>query len=491
MSRSDLFANHPFQSIWRELLSRVKTLRVDDVTVATSVDDLDRLKRMIPYLDGMLQTIEPDMTPKSLWDLFAGQVQPLRDQISAYESSRNAAHLAQANDHVDNLLSYVRPYSVLPADVVTSMRRAADAYQDATRRYLTDFHRESASATAELRDTRSAAQHFLEQAQAGTAKIQDLIIRVFDGDPNSSLVERSLTATKFQVDTLAQDITNAHVSLINGESSTKAQMLAMEQELIDQKVRMTKLVEAASQVRDELNEFHAKIFGTVKDDGVKKEGLREELESHQKRLAEYEDTQQKRHQALFFKIEKLLPGASSAGLATAYGALRKNFSKPIRFYTGLFYGTLGLLVLVALILSVQKLTLAPTISITLVEIKDWDYALRALVNKIPFVAPLVWLALFSSNRRSQYERLQQEYAHKEAIARSYSSYKKQLQDLDSDSDSLQRELISKAIDAIAFNASTTLDHKLPEKSPSHLAVDKVNLDLEKIKEFFSLSKTSN
>jgi hypothetical protein len=117
--------------------------------------------------------------------------------------------------------------------------------------------------------------------------------------------------------------------------------------------------------------------------------------------------------------------------------------------------------------------------------------LRALVNKIPFVAPLVWLALFSSNRRSQYERLQQEYAHKEAIARSYSSYKKQLQDLDSDSDSLQRELISKAIDAIAFNASTTLDHKLPEKSPSHLAVDKVNLDLEKIKEFFSLSKTSN
>lgn len=72
--------------------------------------------------------------------------------------------------------------------------------------------------------------------------------------------------------------------------------------------------------------------------------------------------------------------------------------------------------------------------------------------------------------------MQQEYAHKEALASSYESYKKQLQDLQGDSEALQRELIAKAIDCVAYNASATLDGKHEEKLPSRQLLEMLNLD---------------
>ncbi|MNE80241.1 hypothetical protein D3C80_1767900 [compost metagenome] len=107
--------------------------------------------------------------------------------------------------------------------------------------------------------------------------------------------------------------------------------------------------------------------------------------------------------------------------------------------------------------------------------------LRTLLTRLPIVLPVVWVAIFSATRRSQYERLQQEYAHKEAFASSYESYKKQLEALQVDEDVLQKELIAKAIDAIAFNASNTLDGKHTEKPPVYQLLEKISIeDLKKI-----------
>lgn len=102
------------------------------------------------------------------------------------------------------------------------------------------------------------------------------------------------------------------------------------------------------------------------------------------------------------------------------------------------------------------------------------------------VLPVVWLAIYSATRRSQYERLQQEYAHKEAFASSYESYKKQLQDLKVDADALQRELIAKAIEAIAFNASKTLDGNHLEKPPAMQLFDKLSFD--EVKKLVEMAK---
>ncbi len=116
------------------------------------------------------------------------------------------------------------------------------------------------------------------------------------------------------------------------------------------------------------------------------------------------------------------------------------------------------------------------LEIKLVQTHDWEELLRTILMRIPVIAPVLWVAIFSATRRSQYERLQQEYAHKEALASSYESYKKQLQDLKINAEELQQTLIAKAIDAVAYNASVTLDGKHTEKPPAFQLLEKLSID---------------
>ena len=110
-------------------------------------------------------------------------------------------------------------------------------------------------------------------------------------------------------------------------------------------------------------------------------------------------------------------------------------------------------------------------SIEFVHLTDWPSVVRLLTHKLPFYIPLVWLAYFSSKRRSEFQRLQQEYAHKEALAKSYDSYRRQIDELGSEGDELRRDLLAKSVDAIAFNASSSLDGKHGDKIPLQEAVE--------------------
>lgn len=96
-----------------------------------------------------------------------------------------------------------------------------------------------------------------------------------------------------------------------------------------------------------------------------------------------------------------------------------------------------------------------------------------LTTKIPFYAPVIWLAFVASKRRSEYQRLQQEYAHKEVLAKSYDKFKKQLEELDDVDKTLLKELIKKTTDAIAYNVSITLDGNHGDTHPIQGSLDKI------------------
>ena len=110
-------------------------------------------------------------------------------------------------------------------------------------------------------------------------------------------------------------------------------------------------------------------------------------------------------------------------------------------------------------------------------------SLTSFTLKLPFLLPVVWLAIFASKRRSEAARLQQEYSHKEALAKSYQSFKIQAEALGREDSALESKLLESAIDAIAFNPSSTLnDKRHGDKTPIHQAIESVADSGEKIKE---------
>lgn len=212
-----------------------------------------------------------------------------------------------------------------------------------------------------------------------------------------------------------------------------------------------------------LRAFYKKIFGDPdSEEGGK--GLAGELEDRKTELKNFERDQKERYEALNNEINSLLPGATSAGLATAYHELKTSFDKPIRNSNRLFYASIAGLVILAAVLTLENFGD--------MQNQGWEVFLKSFIYRLPLYGPILWLAFYASKRRSENHRLQQEYAHKEALAKSYHSYKQQIKSLNSEDEAMLKSLMDKSIDAIANNASDTLDKGHGDKHPVHEIADK-------------------
>lgn len=185
------------------------------------------------------------------------------------------------------------------------------------------------------------------------------------------------------------------------------------------------------------------------------------------KLEEFEQSQESKHSTLFKKIESLLPGATTAGLARAYTDMKESFDKPIMVWHIVFFASVG---------TMLGLTL---LTFNFQSPKDLTTTLTGMVYKLPLYAPLIWIAIYSSKRRSESQRLRQEYAHKESFAQSYDKYKRQIDELGQDDKAMLLKLIESSVDTISHNASSTLDSKHGDGTPLEKSVQHVS-DLKKI-----------
>ena len=471
------FEKSAFKKSWTSLLEVSTALTVDDATVRTTVEELGRFKKAIEFVDGIVKTIDLDLTPRSVWDNCAGQTVPCEEQVRQYAANRNVGHLQQANDHLDNVLTYVRPYMVYPSEAALAHGNALESYSAVLSGYLDAFDRDAAQKKRALSDVVEHSNRQKKKLDALETKIEEFHQYLFGVDDSDGGAEEVVKQRVKAIEAHHEAVQTLYDTLLVGPEATAAAVKAAEKQIVETKKSLDALRTEADSRHEELESFYVRIFGKPNPDGDERRegGLEQELSTRMKQLDLFEGAQRTRHQAMFDKVEALLPGASSAGLASAYKALKDRFEEPIKNYTRGFYGSLAVLFLGGLVLVSESVSLSP-LSLKFVNASDWEAMLRTLLTRIPIIVPIVWVAIFSATRRSQYERLQQEYAHKEALASSYESYKKQLQDLGVGTEELQKELIAKAIDAVAYNASTTLDGKHTEKPPALQIVEKLNAD---------------
>lgn len=127
--------------------------------------------------------------------------------------------------------------------------------------------------------------------------------------------------------------------------------------------------------------------------------------------------------SLLKQIEKLLPGATSAGLASAFA--KRRWSK---FWAKILWGLL-MVVSIALILCFGLMLLFPNM------LSHWGIVINSipggttLYGRMIILAGLVLLEEFSRRNFNISSRLEEAYAYKEVISRSYLGYKKQMEDI--------------------------------------------------------------
>lgn len=205
-----------------------------------------------------------------------------------------------------------------------------------------------------------------------------------------------------------------------------------------------------SEIETKVKEFDTKVFGKTTED---KEALKFKITELKSELEKLHSDWDEKYDTLATMIEALLPGATSAGLAKSYYDQKKSYKVPNILWSIVFIGTMIGMVCYAV-----------------TTVKDSETVGGAFMNifaRAPFFVPTIWLALFASRQQSQNRRLEQEYAHKESLAKSYEGYKREIVKLPESpsKDVIMEKLVASIIDASSYNPSETLEKKSHNDSP--------------------------
>jgi chromosome segregation ATPase len=132
----------------------------------------------------------------------------------------------------------------------------------------------------------------------------------------------------------------------------------------------------------------------------------------------------KQLEELIERVEGLLPGATSAGLASSFSKQKSRFEPQQSRWLWTFVGCISGLVVIAFpsFLSAIGINLFGHV----VE-QTWDATLRNLALRLPIVLPLVWLAIYAGRNYMLAMRLEEDYAYKEAISTAFEGYKREME----------------------------------------------------------------
>ncbi|MEA3587660.1 hypothetical protein J6I75_04785 [Pseudidiomarina sp. 1APP75-27a] len=470
----EAFQNHPFQSKWKQICNKAQDLKADDATISTDVQEIARLKKVIRYLNELIESCDPELVPQQTWQNFDGQANVCLQQMNSYESTRNIRHLKAANEHTDNLLSYIRPYQVVASVEAKAAKNAYREYSKLVNSQQHSYKEEASSLLKRMKNMETETHDILNRSTDFFQEIKTFQEQCFEGDDQGQSI-------KAQIITLLTKVQNAHSNIIilrkellEGDANEPSLALEVKEArdiAVEQSEEITVRLSKTEQELKQLLSFHDRIFGEPSEDGARTGGLKDEIEKRIMDLDNFKKEQKQKYDELNNEINSLIPGATTTGLATAYHELKKEFNDPIEKYTKYFYLSIAAIVIIALFTVVQKVG---WLYIEFIDLTEISKITNNFVNRLPLYIPLVWLAMFSSKRRSEAQRLQQEYAHKEALAKSYQSFKMQIEQLQAQDDELMKKLLNAAIDALARNASDTLDNKHGDKTPIHDCLSQVS-----------------
>jgi hypothetical protein len=293
------------------------------------------------------------------------------------------AHVLKATaevEAIEALRASVEGQAEEVASAITSARQSLDSDTKAASESRKEAKRDSAH-IASARATADAAIAALEKAQQGVVVAQQ---RVAEGAAAIAAAKTTADATLATIQAAsaetAADAAEAARESSNAETHARAAKDALA-ELQIVKAALDGAHTAAAEREKKLEEMNTKFNETLK------------------------------------KVESLLPGATSAGLASAFREQKLRFSRPMRLWI-ITLGTALFLIFCAGLIGFDA------------SLDSWDLILRHLVQRLPLVGPLVWVAIYAGRNFMHSQRLHEEYAYKEAISTAFEGYKREFSEVD-------------------------------------------------------------
>lgn len=323
---------------------------------------------------------------------------------------------------------------------------------------------------------RSEADQALEAVRSINTDLSGYRAELLDGTDQSTSIKDEIHEKLTKIDEMLEKTEAFYQRLTHNDTesvSIQHKILQAQESAINDSSEIAKKLSDTDSKLKELNHIYSNVFGIV-DGEEQQQGLKAHLEDRRKDLDSMVGDFNTKLNRLVESVEDLLPGATSAGLATAYRDLRTIAEKRALRYSIAFFGLIGVLTLTAAATVTQSVTISPFSWVSITFADTAEYFTKFLF-KLPIIVPVLWAALTVSKRRSEMHRLAEEYAHKEALAKSYEGFKKQIIELGKEDNVLLSELLASMLKAVSLNAAKTLDGKHGEKMPVQEVIEEATI----------------
>lgn len=321
---------------------------------------------------------------------------------------------------------------------------------------------------ASNRDRLNQLKTAIAEVQTSLQSVETALSKYSDLDSSLQQYKENAIAAQASIETVSKSISDVELSV-----QTDAESVA------SSKVEAEKIEESINSSAKKIGEVYDSLFGELNPDGKRAGGLYSDIKSRLDEIDTTRSEQDIEYQKLYEKVESLLPGATSAGLAKAYADQKETYAKPELIWS-----------IVTVIAMIGITALGYVTFLDAIEVTKVTEAIALLVIRLPIFVGATWLAIYAGRQQSQSGRLRQEYAHKETMARSLEGYKREIESLPDTDNPVLNKFMQNAVDSVAFNPSSTLDKKHENKPPyidevtNHLskaAEDATDVDKEAIK----------
>jgi hypothetical protein len=318
-------------------------------------------------------------------------------------------------------------------------------------------------AVASAANAKAAAEESLASAVESAKQSAEKCKHVSDGetyilDQRAQIAQHALDAAK--------QAEGAEASATDAEKAAAATASIRDQ------------AETAQTEAEQYRDAAKAALDAAKKDADSTARLAKVSEEVEERIATYE----KRLEALKAEFEAtkatilgLLPAATSTGLAAAFHAQRAQYTWPRRLWTLAFFGAIAGLLAVGGIEIVQNWTSSAP---------SYDQLLRSLLGRLPIMAGLLWLGLLAASRSRMAGQIEETYAHKEAVSRSFEGYKREFASLgiETPAGASVEKLCERVIEAISTPPGHVYDTQKKDPTPVSAAVEAAGPILDKFNE---------
>ena len=322
------FKNHAFQREWKKLKEQSENLTANDETVATAVEEIARLKKVIAFLDELLEAVDAELVPLNIWKQFNDQIIACLNQINTYIQNKDIGHINNANGNLDNLLSYLKPYVVNSKGSAVAAGRAYNEYSKAINDHLRIVEDKVKSILTQTVQNKAKTDGVLLEIEESKNNIKKLETDFLTGEEGNPSLKQKMEGLFSEASTWYSKIKDFHQKLTSGSEQESAIILQVEEAKKKAAADSKEAHEAKESLANllaDLGKFYITVFGAEKENGEREGGLKQELKHREDELEAFKLKHEETYGVLHKEIETLLPGATSAGLATAYRELKESF----------------------------------------------------------------------------------------------------------------------------------------------------------------------